>query len=127
MRAYRWPGNVRELRNVVQSGYILATDVITADCLPPELRGRAPEAAPGRRPSRAWCTVQPGTTIADAERMLIFATLRQFGGDKTRAAEVARHQPQDALQPAARLREGRAAAAEAVDDEEERGPGADVE
>ena len=31
--------------------------------------------------------MKPGTTIADAERMLIFATLRQFGGDKTRAAE----------------------------------------
>ena len=33
-------------------------------------------------------TVRPGTTIADAERLLIFATLRQFGGDKTRAAEA---------------------------------------
>jgi len=87
MRAYRWPGNVRELRNVVQSGYILAADVITADCLPPELRGRAPDARP--QPSvEGMVTVRPGTTIADAERMLIFATLRQFGGDKTRAAEV---------------------------------------
>jgi DNA-binding NtrC family response regulator len=33
-------------------------------------------------------TVKPGTTIADAERLLIFATLREFGGDKTRAAET---------------------------------------
>jgi DNA-binding NtrC family response regulator len=33
-------------------------------------------------------TVKPGTTIAEVERMLIFATLRQFGGDKTRAAEA---------------------------------------
>ena len=46
MRAYRWPGNVRELKNVVQSGYILAGDVITADCLPSELHGRTPEARP---------------------------------------------------------------------------------
>jgi two-component system response regulator AtoC len=86
MRGYRWPGNVRELRNVVQSGYILAGDTITADCLPPELRGRAPE--PRHAPAaEGVVTVKPGTTIADAERMLIFATLRQFGGDKTRAAE----------------------------------------
>jgi two-component system response regulator HydG len=77
---------VRELRNVVQSGYILAADVIAADCLPPELRGRAPE--PRSAPAaEGMVTVKPGTTIADAERMLIFATLRQFGGDKTRAAE----------------------------------------
>jgi len=47
--------------------------------------------APAARPVAAvegMVTVRPGTTIADAERMLIFATLRQFGGDKTRAAEV---------------------------------------
>jgi two-component system, NtrC family, response regulator AtoC len=86
MRAYRWPGNVRELRNVVQSGYILGGDVITADCLPSELRGRAPEPRPAPA-VEGVVTVKAGTTIADAERMLIFATLRQFGGDKTRAAE----------------------------------------
>ena len=86
LAAYDWPGNVRELRNVVQSGYILAADTITAECLPPELRGRAPE--PRHAPAaEGVVTVKPGTTIADAERMLIFATLRQFGGDKTRAAE----------------------------------------
>jgi len=71
----------------VQSGYILAADVITADCLPPELRGRAPESRPVPA-AEGVVTVKPGTTIADAERMLIFATLRQFGGDKTRAAEA---------------------------------------
>jgi DNA-binding NtrC family response regulator len=87
MRGYRWPGNVRELRNVVQSGYILAGDVITAECLPPELRGRTPEPRASAPATEGVVTVKPGTTIADAERMLIFATLRQFGGDKTRAAE----------------------------------------
>jgi DNA-binding NtrC family response regulator len=86
MRTYRWPGNVRELKNVVHSGFILAADVITADCLPQELHGPAPEARPPA-PVEGMVTVRPGTTIADAERMLIFATLRQFGGDKTRAAE----------------------------------------
>jgi DNA-binding NtrC family response regulator len=86
MRAYRWPGNVRELRNVVQSGYILAADVITADCMPPELLGRAPESRPAPV-AEGTVVVRPGTTIAEAERLLIFATLRQFNGDKTRAAE----------------------------------------
>jgi DNA-binding NtrC family response regulator len=87
MRGYRWPGNVRELRNVVQSGYILGAEVITPDCLPPELRGRAPEPRPAAA-VEGMVSVRPGTTIADAERMLIFATLRQFNGDKTRAAEA---------------------------------------
>jgi DNA-binding NtrC family response regulator len=87
MRAYRWPGNVRELKNVVHSGFILAGDVITADCLPSELHGRTAEVRPPAAVEGA-VTVRPGTTIADAERLLIFATLRQFGGDKTRAAEV---------------------------------------
>src|SRR6187402_2938955 len=68
MRAYRWPGNVRELRNVVQSGYILASDVITADCLPAELRGKAPVSRPAPA-AEGVVTVKPGTTIADAERM----------------------------------------------------------
>jgi DNA-binding NtrC family response regulator len=89
MRGYRWPGNVRELRNVVHSGYILAGDLITADCLPPELHGRPVEAAARpAAPTEGAVTVQPGTTIADAERLLIVATLKRFGGDKTRAAEV---------------------------------------
>jgi DNA-binding NtrC family response regulator len=78
---------VRELKNVVHSGYILATDVITAECLPAEVHGRAAEARPTAASAEGVVTVRPGMTIADAERMLIFATLRQFGGDKTRAAE----------------------------------------
>ncbi len=52
MRTYRWPGNVRELKNVVHSGYILAGDVITADCLPPELHGPRARAAAGGRGRR---------------------------------------------------------------------------
>ena len=48
----------------------------------PRARGPAGAAVEG------MVTVRPGTTIADAERLLIFATLRQFGGDKTRAAEA---------------------------------------
>src|SRR6187431_788375 len=87
MRTYRWPGNVRELKNVMHSGYILSGDVITADCLPSELHGRTQEARPAAS-VEGMVTVRPGTTIADAERLLIFATLRQFGGDKTRAAEA---------------------------------------
>ena len=110
MRAYRWPGNVRELKNVVHSGYILAGRRDHRR-LPAAGAARARAGGASRAgPVEGMVTVRPGTTIADAERMLIFATLRQFGGDKTRAAEVARHQPQDPLQPPARLREGRARA-----------------
>ena len=87
MRKYSWPGNVRELRNVVHSGYILAGDVIGADCLPPELHGRAPAPRPSAD-GAGIVTVKAGTTIADAERLLIFATLRECGGNKATAAEA---------------------------------------
>src|SRR5688500_20332038 len=120
MRDYRWPGNVRELRNVVQSGYILAADTITADCLPPELRGRAPESRPAPAVDGV-VTVKPGTTIADAERMLIFATLRQFGGDKTRAAESLGISLKT-LYNRLHAYEKEERPGEAADEEEERGP-----
>ena len=45
-------------RNVVHAAYILGGDLITPDCLPPELHGRVPESrplAPARSPPRTRC------------------------------------------------------------------------
>jgi DNA-binding NtrC family response regulator len=81
---YAWPGNVRELRNVVHSAHILAGAVIDVDSLPPELF--APAAS---QPSESGVmTVKIGTPIADVERSLIIATLRQCDGNKAKAAEL---------------------------------------
>jgi len=73
-----WPGNVRELKNVVQRAFILAEEEIGPAHLAPEMSGAAPLAA-------APYTL---TTLAQAERRLIFATLEQFNGDKGRASEA---------------------------------------
>ncbi|HZA94535.1 MAG TPA: helix-turn-helix domain-containing protein, partial [Burkholderiaceae bacterium] len=71
----------RELRNVVQRAYVMATgSTISDDWL--ELHpARTPEAG---QPS--ILSVRVGTTLAEAERSLIFATLEHFEGHKERTA-----------------------------------------
>jgi DNA-binding NtrC family response regulator len=80
LRRHRWPGNVRELRNVVQRAFILAEDEIDLDTLPLGAAERALGAA--------GVLVPVGTSLAEAERRLIRATLDSFEGDKRRTAEV---------------------------------------
>ena len=77
---YRWPGNVRQLRNAVQRAHIVADSEITPSCLPP------PIVDPPRR--RGDLAREVGTTIADAERRLIEATLERCSGDKKAAAHA---------------------------------------
>ncbi len=78
-----WRGNVRELRNAVQRAYILASEFLRAEDaivgIERASRGRAAAGA---------VTVAVGTSIADAERSLILATLEQAGGDKGEAARI---------------------------------------
>jgi len=85
---YSWPGNVRDLRNVVQSAYILADEMIDVDSLPEAvLQTRAvPQRAD--EPAGGMLRVELGTSLADIERRAILATLRFCAGNKNRAAEV---------------------------------------
>ncbi len=89
LQNYRWPGNVRELRNVLERGMILAREgLITPAHLPPELTGmRAPETKPTPL-SQPVVTFPIGTTIDEAEKALILATLEHTRNNKTRAAEM---------------------------------------
>jgi DNA-binding NtrC family response regulator len=75
-----WPGNVRELRNVVERAFILAADVVLPEHF--ALQSGAPAASAG------GVEIGIGTTIAEAERRLILATLEHLDGDKKRAAEA---------------------------------------
>ena len=88
---YNWPGNVRELRNVVHFAYVLSEDLIDVDSLPAEVRrgGRPAEASVETKsePSGTF-TVRVGSTIADVERRLILATLREYQEDKPKSASV---------------------------------------
>ncbi|MEO8297559.1 MAG: sigma-54 dependent transcriptional regulator [Burkholderiales bacterium] len=111
---YRWPGNVRELRNAVQRAYVMATtEVIDEQWLPPPSAPDempSPFASPSQPPSAAAAVaastsaafaataratpadsddllVLPiGTSMAEAERQLILATLRHYHHHKERTA-----------------------------------------
>ncbi len=80
-RAYNWPGNVRELRNVVESMAVMArSSRLTADDIPPNLRRSVDEAkADG---------VRVGMKLVDVERYMIENTLKELGGNRTKAAKV---------------------------------------
>jgi len=79
-----WPGNVRELKNVVHRAFILAEEEIGPSSLAPELSGRLPQAGQTGSPT----TPTELTTLAEAERRLILATLAHFGGDRRKAAQA---------------------------------------
>jgi len=77
---YDWPGNVRELRNVIERGIILARQGwIETVHLPPFIRG-------GEIESRSGLVLPEGTTVAEAEKMLILQTLEREGNNKAKAA-----------------------------------------
>jgi DNA-binding NtrC family response regulator len=87
-----WPGNVRELRNVIERAVILAGEgVLEQRHLPPRLRsGFAPtaELPPAAGAPSDHVSIPVGSTIEEAERGLIEATLAQTGNNKTRAAMI---------------------------------------
>ncbi|WP_284616668.1 sigma-54-dependent transcriptional regulator [Aquabacterium humicola] len=101
LQAYRWPGNVRELRNVVQRAYVMAEGgAIDDDWLPTNPPGveplpvpaalaaeEPPPLAPAEPALPADALVLPiGTTLAEAERRLILATLQRHHNHKERTA-----------------------------------------
>lgn len=76
-----WPGNVRELRNYIQRAYILADKLIDANLVEPEKFHSSVD-------DRLTLSIPAGTSLADADRKLIFATLDLCGGVKKRAADL---------------------------------------
>ena len=105
LQAYRWPGNVRELRNVVQRAYVMAAgNSINEEWLPDDPHGPNSAYASSLSPSRGGSatastapvpapsasgptiTIPIGTSMADAERQLILATLEHFNQQKERTA-----------------------------------------
>jgi DNA-binding NtrC family response regulator len=80
--SHDWPGNIRELENAVERAVVLAQgEELTADDLPPVLRGPRPTAESGER-------LIPGATLAAIEREAILRTLEMVQGSTARAAEV---------------------------------------
>ena len=80
--AHDWPGNVRELENAIERAVVLAqSQEITADDLPPSLRGARPD-------RREAGSLIPGATLYEIEREAILRTLELVGGSTSRAAEM---------------------------------------
>jgi len=113
---YTWPGNVRELRNAVQRAYVMASGELIDEAWLPGRDGTAPSAAaPLAVPLAAPLTAAPvpavvkvaggaerggcdeldsgahiklaiGTSLAQAEKVLMLATLRHYNHHKERTA-----------------------------------------
>jgi DNA-binding NtrC family response regulator len=85
---YEWPGNGRELRNTIERAVILCMDGAPLDAghLPP---GFGKEQGQGMQTlDTSTVAIPVGTTVEEAERLLILRTLEATGQNKTRAAEI---------------------------------------
>jgi DNA-binding NtrC family response regulator len=85
-QAYDWPGNVRELRNLLERAVIVCEgSVIEPKHLPPGF-GHATPRGPVSEGNAVRVGV--GTTVEEAERLLILKTLESTHNNKTRAADI---------------------------------------
>jgi len=83
---YTWPGNVRELRNTIERAVIVCDGgMIETKHLPPGF-GHAILRTGGNDPDAIRMGV--GTTVGEAEKMLILKTLESTSNNKTKAAEI---------------------------------------
>ena len=83
---YSWPGNVRELRNTLERAVIVCDGaVIETRHLPPGFGQTTVRTSP-EDPDAVRLGV--GTTVEEAERLLILKTLTATSNNKTRAAEI---------------------------------------
>lgn len=85
-QSYAWPGNVRELRNTLERAAIVCEgSMIEMKHLPPGF-GQVIHRAPVQEANAVRLGV--GTTVGEAERLLILKTLEATNNNKTRAAEI---------------------------------------
>jgi DNA-binding NtrC family response regulator len=83
---YAWPGNVRELRNTIERAVIVCDGgMIETKHLPPGF-GHTTLRTAAHDPDAIRLGV--GTTVGEAEKMLILKTLESTSNNKTRAAEI---------------------------------------
>jgi DNA-binding NtrC family response regulator len=84
-QAYSWPGNVRELRNTLERAVIVCeSGLIETKHLPP---GFGQNVRPVLNDPDA-VHLGVGTTVEEAEKLLILKTLQATNNNKTRAAEI---------------------------------------
>ncbi len=80
-----WPGNVRELRTAIEHSVVLCRDdTITLQDLPPSIRG---ESSTVVHPDAKEVLAKKNLTVEDAEKALIIRALKEFDGNRTKAAK----------------------------------------
>jgi len=85
-QSYNWPGNVRELRNTLERAVIVCdTHLAEQRHLPPNFGSSGLKVSAG---SGEGIHLDVGTTVEEAEKMLIVKTLAATNNNKTRAAEI---------------------------------------
>ena len=78
--AYDWPGNIRELRNCLESAVVMSRgNTITEEDLPPTFRNCGDE---------GWIRIPIGTSMEEAEKIIIRETVSSQKGNQTKAAEI---------------------------------------
>ena len=83
---YNWPGNVRELRNTLERAVIVCEGaVVEPRHLPPNFGAGGLKLAAS---DGEGIRLQVGTTVGEAEKLLILKTLAATNNNKTRAAEI---------------------------------------
>jgi DNA-binding NtrC family response regulator len=85
LRDYQWPGNVRELKNAIERAYILCEHEL--ELQPMNLHVAAADRAQASH-ADGGIQVPIGSSLAQAERWLIEATLAHWAGNKNRAAKT---------------------------------------
>jgi DNA-binding NtrC family response regulator len=84
-QTYSWPGNVRELRNTLERAVIVCeSGLIETKHLPPGFGQTVRPVV--NDPDAVHLGV--GTTVGEAEKLLILKTLQATNNNKTRAAEI---------------------------------------
>ncbi|HEX5399827.1 MAG TPA: helix-turn-helix domain-containing protein, partial [Verrucomicrobiae bacterium] len=83
--AHAWPGNVRELNHVIQRAVALADgDTLTGFAFAPA----AGAAKPPAEANGAGVAIPIGTTVDEATRRLVQATIEHCAGNKLKAARM---------------------------------------
>jgi DNA-binding NtrC family response regulator len=85
LHEYHWPGNVRELKNAIERAFIVCEQEL--ELQPMNIHSHERMVSPVRD-SEGGIRVPIGSSLAQAERWLIEATLAHWAGNKNRAAKT---------------------------------------